>query len=235
MSHDADPTTDPITDELTLDPPGRIAIIGAGPMGLECALYGRFLGYDVWVIESTAIGGSLNAVADQPLPMMPDRCLSPLALHAIDAQLEQAIPRALPMTVDQWIRDGLALIAASDLLADRLLMPMRCESIQLVPVELDEEDRAELDGDVPPDFELTLRDHDGNVSTDRFECVVAATGKASKIELGFPPSTPYFFRLGSKFTGDVEQDLKQGWHEIVALFASLMGRAELDLYRPRRV
>ena len=224
-----------IDDELTLDPPGRIAVIGAGPMGLECALYARFLGYDVVVIEANAIGGSLNPVAEQPLPMMPDRCLSPLALSAIDAQLEIATPRALPLTVDEWIRDGLALIARSDLLADRLLVPVRCESIQLVPVELDEEDLEELDGDVPPDFELTLRDDAGNVSTEMFECVVLATGRSHSMELGFPDSTPYFFQLGRGFDGDVEQDLKRGWREIVAIFASLMGRADLDLYRPRRV
>lgn len=224
-----------IDDELTLDPPGRIAVIGAGPMGLECALYARFLGYDVVVIEANAIGGSLNPVAEQPLPMMPDRCLTPLALSAIDAQLETATPRTLPLTVEEWIRDGLALIASSDLLADRLMMPVHCESIQLVPVELDEEDLEELDGDVAPDFELTLRDEDGSVSSEMFECVVLATGRSHSIELGFPESSPYFFQLGRDFSGDVEQDLKRGWREIVAIFASLMGRADLDLYRPRRV
>lgn len=204
-------------------------------MGLECALYARFLGYDVVVIEASAIGGSLNSFAEQPLPMMPDRCLSPLALSAIEAQLETMTPRTLPLTVQQWIRDGLGLVASSDLLADCLMMPVLCESIQLVPVELDEEDLDELDGDVPPDFELTLRDEAGNISKDRFECVVLATGRSRSIELGFPDSTPYFFSLGQNFSGDVEQDLKRGWREIVAIFASLMGRADLDLYRPRRV
>jgi hypothetical protein len=226
---------DDFDDELTLDPPGRIAVIGAGPMGLECALYGRFLGYDVVVIEAHAIGGSLNPVSDQPLPMMPDRCLSPLALGAIDAQLETVIPRTLPLTVEEWIRDGLALIASSDLLADRIMLPVRCESIQLVPVELDDEDREELDGEVPPDLELTLRNETGSVFTEKFECVILATGRTHSIELGFPESSPYFFSLGRDFNGDVEQDLRRGWREIVAIFASLMGRADLDLYRPRRV
>ncbi|EMI22110.1 Pyridine nucleotide-disulfide oxidoreductase, NAD-binding region domain protein [Rhodopirellula maiorica SM1] len=36
----------------TLDPPGSIAIVGAGPLGVEAALYGRFLGYNVSLIEA---------------------------------------------------------------------------------------------------------------------------------------------------------------------------------------
>jgi len=40
---------------MSLDSP-TIAILGAGPIGLESALYGRFLGYDVHVYEREEIG-----------------------------------------------------------------------------------------------------------------------------------------------------------------------------------
>lgn len=36
---------------MAVDTPARIAILGAGPIGLEAALYARFLGYDVDVYE----------------------------------------------------------------------------------------------------------------------------------------------------------------------------------------
>ena len=36
---------------MAVDTPARIAIFGAGPIGLEAALYARFLGYDVDVFD----------------------------------------------------------------------------------------------------------------------------------------------------------------------------------------
>ena len=36
---------------MAIDTPARIAVLGAGPIGLEAALYARFLGYDVDVYE----------------------------------------------------------------------------------------------------------------------------------------------------------------------------------------
>ncbi|MEC9117285.1 MAG: FAD-dependent oxidoreductase, partial [Planctomycetota bacterium] len=34
---------------MAIDTPATIAILGAGPIGLEAALYARFLGYEVTV------------------------------------------------------------------------------------------------------------------------------------------------------------------------------------------
>ena len=43
---------------MAIDTPARLAILGAGPIGLEAALYARFLGYDVDVTsENKARGG----------------------------------------------------------------------------------------------------------------------------------------------------------------------------------
>lgn len=230
-------------DAMTLDPPGRIAVIGAGPAGLECALYGRFLGYEVIVVEAEQLGGSLNAIADQPLPMMPDRCLSPLALGAIDAQRGDGEPRSLPLTVEQWIQEGLIPVAHSDLLTGRVRLSVRCESIHQVPIEPSDEDESEvedtdgdeLDGDIPPDFELWLRQPDGTIEREICECVILATGRGQSIELNFETPAPYFFRIGEAYTGDVETDLISALREIVSIYASLGGRPDLDLYRPRRI
>ncbi len=80
-------STDPIDDDaMTLDPPGSIAVVGAGPLGIEAALYGRFLGYEVTLLEAVAIANSIRNQHDLPLPMLPGRCLSPLALSALRAQ-----------------------------------------------------------------------------------------------------------------------------------------------------
>ena len=49
-----------MNDATTLDPPGSIAVVGAGALGIEAALYGRFLGYDVTLIEAAAVGHSMT-------------------------------------------------------------------------------------------------------------------------------------------------------------------------------
>ena len=39
-------------NDMTLDPPGTIVVVGAGALGIEAALYGRYLGYNVTLIEA---------------------------------------------------------------------------------------------------------------------------------------------------------------------------------------
>lgn len=111
-------------EAMTLDPPGRIAVIGAGPLGLEAALYGRFLGYDVTVFERGLVAQSLRGREAEPLPMLSSLCLSPLAMAAVKAQCGMEVlsgQHALPITIGQWVRDGLEKLAATDLLRGRVL------------------------------------------------------------------------------------------------------------------
>jgi thioredoxin reductase len=44
-----------------MEPPPRIAVLGAGPIGLEAALYARTLGYPVTVYEKGRVGDHLRA------------------------------------------------------------------------------------------------------------------------------------------------------------------------------
>jgi len=40
---------------MAIDTPARLVILGAGPIGLEAALYARFLGYDVEIFEQESL------------------------------------------------------------------------------------------------------------------------------------------------------------------------------------
>lgn len=228
--------------DQTLDPPGSIAVIGAGPLGCEAALYGRFLGYKVTLIEAIAVGQSMRDEIDRPLPMLPDRCLSPLAISALRAQRESddSTSPPLPTTIGDWILDALVPLTETDLLRGRTLIPARVSQIVQVPVADDEksDDEAaggEVEDDIPPDFRLTLeRDSDGEDCID-VEAVILAVGPSCEIQLGFQLPTPYFFRVGEQSTEDAEKDLVAGFRQIVGIFAKLAGRDDLDLYRPRRV
>ncbi len=230
--------------EMTLDPPGRIAVVGAGPLGLEAALYGRFLGYEVTVYERGDIGQSVQAIREMPLAMLPDRCLSPLAKSAIAAQ-DSRWPgggsAVLPTTIGRWIDDGLQRIAATDLMRGRIqlgceVIAIKLQELEPEDVELEVDDEYFIDGEVPDDFCLTLRDGETEIEAD-CEAVIIAIGPQSPDAIaGYSAlaSAPYLFRIGGRAECDDEQNLLAGWHEIVAIYARLGGRSTLDLYRPRR-
>lgn len=254
---------------LTLDPPGTITVVGAGPLGIEAALYGRYLGYDVTLLEAAEVGASLRSRGDEPLPMLPGRCLSPLAIAALQAQSQSApgqpassqpapsqpaqskgaapppVCPSLPLTFRQWIESAWVPLTESDLLAGRLRMPVRVERIDTVPVAGDDAAGDDAAGDdeagddeagepIPPDFLLTAASADRGEIRQRSEAVIVATGADDSIELGFAAPIPYFFRLDGGPSEDLEAALLRGRGQIVALYASLAGRSELDLYRPRR-
>lgn len=249
-------------EAMTLDPPGRIAVIGAGPLGLEAALYGRFLGYDVTVFEQGAVGETLRPLSDRPLPMLPSHCLSPLAWSAISAQsgsAESGPPAALPLTVGQWLDRGLEPLARTDLLRGRIRTGHQVVGIEAIDVDVQGEPQAAaledaagdadeyyIDGHVAPDFRLTVRVAEGSAEGGSpaeqpdFEAVIAAIGAAdaAAIEgMSRCESSPYCFRLGGLPAAGVPEDqaLQQGLQQIVRIFASLAGREGLDLYRPVRM
>jgi len=262
FSSDDSPATDgEQAYEMTLDPPGRIAVIGAGVLGLEAALYGRFLGYDVVVFERGEVGQSLRSRLNEPLPVLPSGCLSSLALAAIAAQNGADAPgavRPLPITVGQWVSEGLERLAQTDLLRGRVVTACRVSAIELVEVDWEKESSAgdmsddesmdtEIIGEVPPDFRLIIEPDEGQQSLD-FEAVILATGCAQPSEIDGWQScvqSPYFFCIGQNHCdpnvvaplGERSPDgkLRDGYRQIVQLYAKLGGRSSLDLYRPKRL
>lgn len=210
-------------DTATLDPPGSIAVIGAGPLGIEAALYGRYLGYDVTLIEAVEVAHRFSDRRGEPIPMLPDRSVSPLAWSALAAQSGNDDPKALPLSIGAWIDQVWMPLTETDLMRGRLRCPLQVISMEQVAVDDDPE--------VPPDFRLRFDDQ----QTGDFEAVIEATGEEQDtIDRSFSLPIDYHFRIGRQRTGDAEADLWTGFKEIVAVYASLGGRAELDLYQPLR-
>ncbi len=243
-------------NEMTLDPPGRIAVVGAGVLGLEAALYGRFLGYDVVVWErDRELGNSWSAARDLPLPVLPSAGLSGLARAAILAQgndCPSPADQTFPLTVGQWIDQGWCRLAATDLLRGRIWTGCAVEAIELVEIAWDDDQVGEDDdpdmevvGDVPPDFRLSIAaataapvppaGHAGQ-SLD-FEALILACGAAAAGAIrGIDAcrQSPYCFSLGGAADAPLTETLPAGLQQIVGLYAQLGGRPGLDLYRPRR-
>ena len=222
--------------EMTLDPPGSIAIVGAGTHGIEAGLYGRFLGYDVKILERGAIGNNMRNESDADLVILPDQCLSPLALSAVATQHSAENPGSAPLvhptTVSEWIDDGLIPLSESDLLRGRIKTHHLVTSIEAVPIELENE--SEDESDYPADFQIRFTDPDGTEDTIRVEAVLIATGAQCDIEFMFPLPYPYIQRIKSTSPHDAA-GLLGGRRRIVDVYSQLAGREDLDLSRPPRV
>ena len=237
-----------MSDALTLDPPGSIAVVGAGPLGIEAALYGRYMGYDVTLFEAETVASRLCDHAAEALPMSPDRCLSPLAVGALHAQFPGLAKEEKPTTIGDWIKNALQPLADTDLLRGRLKCPARVFEISQIEIQAngDSDEPIEVAGpegesepgdgdaaDIPPDFRLSFGAIDSTETID-VEAVILAVGDTHDIATDFDMPVSYLFRIGESRTGQAEQDFWTGLKEIVAIYAELAGRADLDLYRPRR-
>ncbi|OUT63421.1 MAG: hypothetical protein CBB71_00380 [Rhodopirellula sp. TMED11] len=239
---------------MTLDPPGSIAVIGAGPMGIEAALYGRFLGYNIALYEAAEqIAASLQSERDEQLPQMPSHCMSPLALRALEAQGSSEAPSELPTTIDHWITRVWEPLAASDLLRGRVQTGKPVTDLRFAePDDEDEDHQAQQPADseagaadsdpdqaVPPDFQLSF----GDESTEVVEAVIVATGTQhwaateshpTGIAVHFDLPAEYLFQVTCPCSDQTDADYLSGLKQIVKIYAQLAGREDLDLYKPVR-
>ena len=161
---------------MTINKPTQIAILGAGPVGLEAALYGRFLGYEVAIYER-------GRIAENVLRWGHVRMFSPFGMNrstlgaaAIEAQsTESSLPpdEAL-LTGNEWYKTYLIPLAKTDLLADTVR-----ENVSVISVGrkgllkgemLGSEQRAETA------FRILLRDNEGNESVAFSDVVIDTSG-----------------------------------------------------------
>lgn len=263
---------------MTLDPPGRIGIVGSGPLALEAALYGRFLGYEVTVIDAGQTCDYLRTIEETPISLLPSRALSVLASSAIHAQDPDSLDSFSKMqiiTVRDWLNAGPRKLIETDLLQDRILNGHRISKIEFVQANLfdeevatskresrgaadnekwsekitieDDNDDFEIDGDVPPDFRIHLDvlaasplDTQSKNAIIDFEAVLWSPVEIYDTTVSGLMAcslSPYFFTLDDitiSDLGTLEESLVKGHRAIVKIYAQLMGRATLDLYRPFR-
>ena len=107
---------------MALDTPASIAILGAGPIGLEAALYARFLGYDVQLLERGRICEHLRRWGHERLFTPWHMIGSPLGIAALSAQNPEWRPpeRDALLTGNQLIARYYEPLAQSDLVIDGL-------------------------------------------------------------------------------------------------------------------
>src|SRR5213593_4367048 len=107
---------------MAIDTPARLAILGAGPIGLEAALYARFLGYEVVVYERGEIAASVREWGHVRMFTPFGMNHTTLGLAAIRAHDESYGPPAddALLTGSEWVERYLLPLAGTDLLSDHL-------------------------------------------------------------------------------------------------------------------
>ena len=169
---------------MAIDTPARLAILGASPLGLEAAIYARFLGYDVEVFEEAAIGGYVRRRGHVRSFVPFEHLHSPLGLAAIAAQDERyKAPRNDDyLTGDEWLERYLAPLAATDLIADQIRTATRVVAIgragclrgELYELAADDNDPdAVYRGDYA--FRLLLENEAGEERIAEFDGIIDAT------------------------------------------------------------
>lgn len=184
----------------------RLAILGGGPIGLEAALYARYLGYSVVVFEQHAAIGQTPQLRDPPgFAQSWRECTTPLGLAAIDAHQEPDSGPATrgTLTWPTYIADYLRPLSQTDLVADTVQCGQRVVSVRPAQdAELVTNDDGETGGAADPEEELDGPSHelpwgglaeedrewtarpwcvttvnpDGRTSQSWFDCVIDAAG-----------------------------------------------------------
>ncbi len=136
---------------MAIETPARIAILGAGPIGLEAALYARYLGYDVDLYERGSVADNVRRWGHVRMftPFGMNR--SPLGTAALKAQDADWQPPGddAQLTGREYAERYLTPLAQSDLLVDGLHEHTRVVSVGrdgLLKSDL-HEDEARGDGE----------------------------------------------------------------------------------------
>lgn len=107
---------------MAVESPAQIVIVGAGPIGIEAALYARFLGYKVTVLESGEVGAHLRKCEHVRMFTPFSANCTKLGKSALAAQHPDL---SLPLsdqfvTYGQYLEQYLQPLADSDLVVDCL-------------------------------------------------------------------------------------------------------------------
>ena len=169
---------------MSVDTPAKIAIIGAGPIGLEAALYARYLGYDVdlyergRVLEGVRRGTHLTWFAPW------ERNVTSLGVASLRNQDSEWRPakNGETLTGAEWIERYFEPLSQCDLLADCILPEVEVVAVGregLLKSDFYQDDRRI---DVP--FRLLLREADGTERIDYADVVFDCSGLSTPNPLG---------------------------------------------------
>ncbi len=162
-----------------VESPATIAVIGAGPVGIEAALYGRFLGYDVDIFDAGRPARSATRWHQRPLGVTARDCTTSLghaALHSQENSYQRPAPNR-PFTGQEFADEYLLPLAKSDLLVDSI--HINSEVIEVSRLRTPLEEQSDLQERCNDEFRLLIRSRDRGCYTRRADIVLDCRGPTS--------------------------------------------------------
>jgi len=161
---------------MAVDTPAKIAVLGAGPIGLETALYARSLGYDVDVFERGRVAENILRWGHVRMFSPFEMNRSTLGLAALAAQDETYNP---PSDIDlltgrEWVERYLIPLSSTDLISDCIR-----ENTQIVSVGRAGRLKTEFlgsDSRTESSFRILTRNAAGQEQRTEADVVIDTTG-----------------------------------------------------------
>lgn len=162
--------------DAEIDTPATVAVIGGGAIGVEAALYARFLGYYVVLIEAAKLAQSWRTGAHLPMHTPFGKAASPLGLGALAAHYPDT-PRPDPdaiLTGLEFAEKYLVPLARTDLVYDSVQVHSRVMSVSRLETRresvADIQDRADIE------YRLAVHSKKRGWYSERADIVLDCTG-----------------------------------------------------------
>lgn len=161
---------------MAIDTPATIAILGAGPVGIETGLYARYLGYDVIILERDEVAANVLSWGHLRMFSPFQQLRSPLGIAALRAQDPDYRPPDLDtqLTGRQWYDSYLYPLARTDLLVDHILTGARVVGVARQNCLKTQRDTDPIRHE--DDFRILVDHDDGTQTLETADVVIDTTG-----------------------------------------------------------
>jgi hypothetical protein len=158
--------------DAEVESPATIAIIGSGPTGIETALYGRFLGYDIMLFDAARPARHAKRWNERPIVATIDRLTTPLGWAALKAQDDTT---SQPSDDTHWNgaqfeSQYLTPLAKTDLIYDNVYFNSSVVSVGRLNHR--RSDLQDLQARCNDEFYLTINSRDRGTYTARADVIV---------------------------------------------------------------
>ncbi len=206
-----------------IDTPATVAVIGGGPVGVEAALYARFLGYFVVLFDARRVGSRLVRWGSLPLGIPFGEATTSLGIAALEAQgAASELPGADSLvSYRDYIDRYITPVAKSDLLEDCIHINSPVTSISRAHFRKFQPKSLEARSE--DEFRLLLNGKVRGEFTQLADIVLDCSG-AGRLPAGIGPgggtaigqtSLSQYFEVGPRDLHDKDRDRFAGKHTVL--------------------
>ncbi len=169
-----------------VESPATIAVIGCGPIGIEAALYGRFLGYDVDLFDARRPAHEVVRWNRRSIGVPVSGCTTSLGISALEGQLPEYQKPNMDTVWSgaEFAEEYLIPIAKSDLIVDGIHINSRV--VEVSRVRYYREEITDWQERANDEFRLLIDSRDRGAYTARADVVLDCRGMYAESE-GYGP------------------------------------------------